>query len=75
MQHRNLTLSLLAALALTACGLAETAATTATTGASAAEQVKEGQKLQEQVKTDLDTMQKQAAEARTAAEAAATDSE
>ncbi len=42
------------------------------TSASAAEQAKRAKKVEEKVKADVDAMQKQAAEARTAAEAAAT---
>lgn len=59
-----------AAMLLAGCGLAETGAAAATTGAGAAEQAKEARSITEGVKSDLETMQQQAAEARRAAEAA-----
>lgn len=59
-------------LLLSGCGLAETAATGAAAGAGAAEQVEEGRRMEEQVKADIENMQRQAAEARAQAEAAAT---
>lgn len=70
MKTRIVALLLVAGL-MAGCGLAETAATGATAGAGAAEQAKQGRKLEEKVKADVDNMQQQAAEARDAAEAAA----
>ena len=66
---------LICATALTGCGLAETAATGAAAGAGAAEQAKEGKRVEEKVKTDIENIQKQEVEARAAAEAAATGGE
>ncbi len=71
--QRFIAISTCAAL-LAGCGLAETAATGAAAGAGAADQVKEGKRMEEKVKTDIDAAQQQAAEARRAAEAAATES-
>jgi hypothetical protein len=71
---RFIPMSICAAL-LSGCGLAETAATGAATGAGAAQQVEDGKKMQEQVRSDIDAAQQQAAEARKAAEAAATSAE
>jgi hypothetical protein len=72
MKPRTPALSMLAALALSGCGLAETAATSGAAGASAAEPVTEGKRVEEKVKADIEAMQKQAADARAAADAAAT---
>ena len=49
--------SLLVAAMLAGCGLAETGATAAAEAKAAAEQAKEGKKLEEKVKRDLDAAQ------------------
>jgi hypothetical protein len=71
---RFIAMSLSAAL-LGGCGLAETAAVGSASGASAAEQVKEGKRMEEKVKADIDAAQQQASEMRKAAEAEATSAE
>ena len=71
---RLVAMSIFSAL-LGGCGLAETAAVGAAGGASAAQQVEDGKKAQDKVRADIDAAQQQAAEARKAAEAAATSAE
>lgn len=75
MKTANIAVLLLTAGLASGCGLAETAATGAAAGASAAEQAKQGKQMEEKVKSDIDAIQKQEAEARAAAEAAATGGE
>jgi hypothetical protein len=71
MKTRAIVLMLVASLAA-GCGLAGTATIAAGSGQSAAEQAKEGRKAEDKVRADVDAAQQQAAEARKAAEAAAT---
>lgn len=69
-RYRVLCLSA-AALALGACGLAETAGTAAATGATAAEQAKEAKAVEERVQQQIEDAQAEAKRQRDAAEAAA----
>jgi hypothetical protein len=58
-------------LSLTGCGVAETGAAAATAAASKAEEARQGLQTEARVREQLDAASKQAAEQRTAAEAAA----
>ena len=61
--------ALAVAVLLTGCGLAETTAVAATEAEAAAQQAKEGKKLEEKVKRDIDAANQTAADARKTAEA------
>ncbi len=61
--------TLLAAVLLAGCGLAETAATGAAVGGGAAQQVEDGKEAQEKVRADIAAADEKAAEMRAAAEA------
>ena len=63
-------MALLAALSLTACGLAETAVTGASVAASEAEAAKQAQATEKDLQLKLDAAQQAAAEQRSAADAA-----
>jgi hypothetical protein len=72
MKTRTIVLMLSGSLA-GGCGLAGTATIAAGSGQSAAEQAKEGRKAEDKVRADIDAAQQQAAAARKAAEAEATE--
>lgn len=65
--HRN-TVVLLLALALSACGLAETAATGATAAGSEAEAAKQAQQTEQQIQQKVEDAKKVDAEQRRATE-------
>ena len=65
---RLVTFTLISALALTACGLADTAATTATVAASEAEQARQAQQTEKKVQQQVQAAQQLDADRRHAAE-------
>jgi hypothetical protein len=66
--HRTL-ITLLGALPLCGCGLAETAATGATAGAAAAEQAKQGQQTEQKMQEQVEAAKQVAADKLRAADA------
>jgi len=69
--HIQLTLTAVAAtLLLTGCGLAETTAVAAAEAEAAQQQVKEGKKLEEKLKHDVEAANQVAADARAQADEA-----